>query len=282
MKTKPAPNRSRGHPTIRKECESLRAELAAGREEVERLRARLKDADVLKAGFIEVVGHELRSPLTILRGMSRLAIEAAGPSEPLRSWIDRIRNASERLHQLVEQVVGMLRGGRTVLPLSARTFGVAQLLRDVEYDAVPFVHLRYQSLVLEAPESLGSFSGDAGLLRDSLNHLLLNAIKFTPDGGHLRLGACRLADGDLEIQVADDGVGIDPRCMPYIFEPFFTGFDVSEHSSGCFEFGRKGVGLGLWAVKACIERHGGSIQLRSEPGQGSTFTIRLPSGPKTV
>ncbi len=271
--SKSTPNRVRRHP-------GLRAELAACREEIERLRARLKDGEQLKTAFIEVVGHELRSPLTILRGMSRLAAEAAGSTEPLRNWLERTRNAAERLHQLVDQIVGMLRGGRTFLPLSSRPFDVARLLRDAENEVLPFVHLRYQSLLLEPPETLGRFSGDEGLLRDSLVQLLLNAVKFTPDGGQLSLGACRLDDGDLEIQVADAGIGIDPRCLPYLFEPFFTGFDVSEHSSGTFEFGRKGVGLGLWAVKACIERHGGRIRVRSELGRGSTFTIRLPNGPE--
>jgi signal transduction histidine kinase len=107
--------------------------------------------------------------------------------------------------------------------------------------------------------------------------LLVNAIKFTPDGGTIRLSARRLPDGGAEIQVSDTGVGIDPVSLARIFDPFFTRFDVSRHASGVYEFDRRGLGLGLSLVKAFVELHGGHVKVESEIDKGSTFTITLPN-----
>jgi signal transduction histidine kinase len=114
-------------------------------------------------------------------------------------------------------------------------------------------------------------------IRDCVNHLLLNAIKFTPDNGRIGLAASRGEDGSATISVADTGIGIDSTAQAQLFEPFFTGFDVSHHSSGQFEYGRKGIGLGLSVVKAFVEMHGGTISVNSEVGKGTSFTIGLPA-----
>jgi signal transduction histidine kinase len=91
--------------------------------------------------------------------------------------------------------------------------------------------------------------------------------------------ACRPAaskNGGAEIRVSDTGVGIDPASLARIFDPFFTRFDVSRHSSGVCEFDRRGLGLGLSLVKAFVEMHGGRVKVDSAVGHGSTFTILLP------
>jgi signal transduction histidine kinase len=107
--------------------------------------------------------------------------------------------------------------------------------------------------------------------------LLVNAIKFTPDGGRIYLAACKNPDGTTAITVADTGVGIDAASLPRIFESFFTRFDVSRHSSGDFEFNRRGLGLGLSMVKLFVEMHGGRVEVASELGKGSRFTLVLPA-----
>jgi signal transduction histidine kinase len=91
------------------------------------------------------------------------------------------------------------------------------------------------------------------------------------------LAARKKQDGAVEITITDCGVGIDPAHLPHVFKPFFTSFDVSRHSSGQFEFGRRGLGLGLSLVKAFVEMHGGQVTATSEPGKGTTFIITLPA-----
>src|SRR5262245_29019123 len=113
-------------------------------------------------------------------------------------------------------------------------------------------------------------------MHDGIVQLLINAIKFTPDGGAIRLEARRAADGSLTIAVSDTGKGIDADSLGRIFDPFFTRFDVSRRASGTFEFDRRGLGLGLTVVKAFVEMHGGRVDVASKLQEGTTFTIHLP------
>ena len=250
-------------------------------KELERTNAELIRANELKHAFIQVASHELRTPLTILTGLARLATTAAakpdsGVQEPVRGWLTRIEQAAKRLQRLVDQLVAMLLANRFDRPLDRQQAELAPLLTQATDDVRPFVELRKQNLVVDLAPDLGSAPVEAAKIRDSVNHLLLNAIKFTPDGGRITLSGRRTPDGGAEIQVTDTGPGLDPAHQRQLFEPFFTGFDVSRHSSGHFEYGRKGLGLGLSLVKAFVEMHGGRIHVESEPGHGTTFTITLP------
>src|SRR5260370_40627061 len=103
----------------------------------------------------------------------------------------------------------------------------------------------------------------------------MNAIKFAPNCGPHRLTAAR-TDGKLRVTVADTGMGIEPENLATVFEPFFTRYDVSRHSSGTFEYNKSGLGLGLSVAKAFVEMHGGTLAVTSALGQGTTFTMELP------
>jgi signal transduction histidine kinase len=175
----------------------------------------------------------------------------------------------------------MLEAKRFDRPLEKKTTDLAGLLRQSVDDVRPFIELRKQTLDLDLPENLGSMDLDELKIRDCINHLLLNAIKFTPDAGRIALAAARIENGSATITVTDTGIGIDAVCQKQLFEPFFTGFDVSHHSSGQFEYGRKGIGLGLSVVKAFVEMHGGEIGVNSEVGKGTSFTITLPAAAPT-
>jgi signal transduction histidine kinase len=256
----------------------LLAELQVKNAELERANVQLREADALKAAFIKVASHELRTPLTILLGLTDLALHSPGLEDPIKDWIGRSHRATLRLHHLVDQVIKMLQAGRFERPLERRPTDLAALLREAAEEVRPFVDLRRQELTLDLAADLGSLDIEPGKIRDSVGHLLLNAIKFTPDGGTIRLTAGRTPEG-VTIAVTDSGVGIDAQSLPRVFEPFFTSFDVSRHSSGQFEYGRRGIGLGLSVVKAFVEMHGGRVEVASEVGRGSTFTIRLPAVP---
>ncbi|MSP62739.1 MAG: hybrid sensor histidine kinase/response regulator [Myxococcales bacterium] len=240
----------------------------------------LAESDRLKAAFIQVASHELRTPLTILVGMSQLAhARKAELPRPQRDWVEHIARASQRLHHLVDQIVTMLIAGKYERPLERRPVDLAGLLREAADDVRPFIELRGQTLALDLPAGLGTLPVEAAKIRDSVNHLLLNAIKFTPDGGAITLAAGRSDGGGAQIRVRDTGVGIDEASLARLFEPFFTGFDPGHHASGRFEFGTRGLGLGLTVVNAFVEMHGGTVAAESKAGLGSTFTVTLPGEP---
>jgi signal transduction histidine kinase len=257
------------------ERQRLIAQLERANEGLLRANAELSAASELKSNFIKVASHELRTPLTILVGLAYLAARA-DVGEPLGGWLRHISNATDRLGRTIDQLTTMLAVQQFERPLARRPVALFALLQEAAEDVRPFVELRRQGLVCDYGPDLGTLAVERTKIRDCLNHLLLNAVKFTPDGGRITLTARRTSDGGAELAVTDTGGGIDAATRARLFEPFFTGLDVSRHSSGVFEYQRRGLGLGLAVVKAFVEMHGGRVELASRVGEGSTFTITLP------
>jgi signal transduction histidine kinase len=264
------------HYDLLTERRRLLDELQQKNEQLECANAELRAANDLKKAFIKVASHELRTPLTIVMGLSDLARRTPKVEGPLHHWLERIYAGSLRLNERIDLMIKLLLADRFERPLARKPVSLAELLRSAAADVATFVEQRGQTLEVEAPDDLGTVAVEEDKLRDSVFQLLINAVKFTPDGGKVRLSARRLAEGGVEIRVADTGVGLDAASLPRVFDPFFTRFDVSRHSSGIYEFDRRGLGLGLTVVKAFVEMHGGRVKAESEVGKGSTFTITLP------
>jgi signal transduction histidine kinase len=258
---------------VERKC--MLAELERKNKALEQANAALQQSGELKSAFIQVASHELRTPLTILLGLSRLAKMEANEPEELQPLLDRIDQSVQRMGRLVHQIVTQLMAQNFDNNLERQPVDLARIVQQAVDDVRPFIALRRQTLKLDLPDSMPEISVDPGKIRDCIDHLLLNAIKFTADGGEVSVGM-RRGDDTLQIIITDTGCGIDQQCMQRLFEPFFTGFDVSHHSSGHFEHGRKGLGLGLSVVKSFIEMHGGRIDVTSAVNKGSTFTITLP------
>ena len=245
-------------------------------DELQEKNKRLEAANELQRGFIKVASHELRTPLTIILGLADLARHHVEPSTPLADWLGRIENASLRLNDRVGQIVKLWQAGNFDRTLHLESVDLVGLLQKAADDVRDFTVERKQTFTVDVPDGLGTVNVEEDKLRDSVVQLLINAIKFTPDGGTIRLSAKRLSN-TVEIQVADNGVGIDAAAQQKIFEPFFTRFDVSKHCSGVYEFDRRGLGLGLTVVNAFVKMLGGRVTVESAAGKGSTFTIHLPS-----
>jgi signal transduction histidine kinase len=264
---------------IREACE--RHDLIVQRkqliEDLEQANKELREANALKDAFIQVASHELRTPLSIAMGYSELAARDKNAAPPLRDYLERVNRALKRLSYLVTQITTMLEAGQFEQRLNRKDVELAAVIREAVEDVRPFVELRRQKLALDVPDALGVLSLDAEKIRDAVNHLLLNAVKFTPDGGTITVAAHR--NGGTTIRVSDTGCGIDPAHLPRIGEAFFTGYDVTHHSSGHFEHLRQGLGLGLSVVKSFVTMHGGKLDISSELQCGTTVTITLPPTP---
>jgi signal transduction histidine kinase len=244
--------------------------------QLETANVELRQANEMKRAFISVASHELRTPMTIMLGLSELAAQSPEASPTLQRWLEQVCRAGNRLNDRVDQMVKLLLAEQFERPLQPRVTDLAELLRGAAHEVASFVALRRQQLESTLSEGLGQINVEPDKLHDTVVQLLMNAIKFTPDGGTIRLSAQRLADAGVRIEVSDTGMGIDAETQGRLFEPFFTRLDVTRHSSGTFEFDRRGLGLGLAVARAFVKMHGGQITVASRPGQGTRFTITLP------
>jgi signal transduction histidine kinase len=153
---------------------------------------------------------------------------------------------------------------------------LVDLIERVVDQVGPFLLVRQIGIKADLADDLGTFEIDADKISAVLINLLTNAIKFTPDGGQIDLVARCSADDEAEIRVEDRGVGLEPQALKHLFQPFFTQFDPSCHSSGDFGFCKRGLGLGLSIAKQFVEMHGGQIEAASREGGGTRITLHLP------
>jgi len=278
---------------IREACErhdlivqrkELTEQLERKNAELEKANAELSHASALKSAFIQVASHELRTPLAIAGGFAELAVRQPDVREPMREWLDRIHRALRRLGHLVNQIIAMLESEQFERPLNRKPVALEKVVAEAVEDVRPFAALRAQKLVESLPPSQRTVWLDPEKIRDCVNHLVLNAIKFTPDGGTITVeveaggAASAPADGAAAvIRVSDTGCGIDPTHLPHVGEAFFTGYDVTRHASGHYEHGRQGLGLGLSVVKSFVAMHGGTLRFDSQVQCGTTVTITLPA-----
>lgn len=255
-----------------KEVQEKNAQLEAANLE-------LQKANDLKRAFIKVASHELRTPLTLVMGLSEFAYKQGRLPAPMDDWLKQIYEAGSRLNERVDLMVKLLHAGRFERPLQTIDVPLAELVQGAAQEVHSFVTARRQKLTLDVGDDPGTVRVERDKMHDCVVQLLINAIKFTPDGGAIRLEARRTSDGGATIAVSDTGKGIDAVSLERVFDPFFTRFDVSRHASGTFEFDRRGLGLGLTVVKAFVEMHGGRVKVESQVNEGTTFTINLPPAP---
>jgi signal transduction histidine kinase len=266
---------------LHEERRRLLQEVQAKNAQLETANVELRRANELKKAFIKVASHELRTPLTILLGLAEQTISLTEAQPELHLWTGKIHHSAPRLHDRIDQMVKQLLADRFDRPLQRQEIDAGPLIHAAVGEISQFVELRHLQLQLAIPDDLGKLNVEPDKIRDSLAQLLMNAIKFTPNGGTIRLEASRVnllsPPGSLRVAVADTGIGIETDCLARIFEPFFTRFDVSRHSSGTFEYNKRGLGLGLSVAKAFVEMHGGHMTVESTLGKGTTFTMELPA-----
>ena len=262
---------------LQAERRSLLSELQTKNAQLEAANAELQRGNELKKAFIKVASHELRTPLTVLLGYVDLLNELTPAPSELHVCSTGIHRAASRLNERVDQIVKLMLAEHFDRPFSPTPMPIADIVETAVADVRTFVNQRRQHIAVTLAPDLGLVNVEADKIHDSLVQLLINAIKFTPDGGDIFVTALRLPESRVRITITDTGIGIDPESLTHIFAPFFTRFDVSRHSSGTFEYEKRGLGLGLSMAKAFIDAHGGTLIATSEVGKGTTFTIELPS-----
>ena len=239
--------------------------------ELEKARGKAEDANRAKAGFLAVVSHELRTPLNAIMGyVELLLLELDGPlTEGQRGILDRIRQSQRHLLALIEDVLGFAQVEAGRLSFTLQPVVVRDALASIEpiiahESAKRGITLR----IHDTDPGLVAFA-DPDKLRQIVLNLVTNAVKFTPEGGLISVMAADSA-GTVLIKVNDTGIGISAENLKRVFDPFFQ---VDQGGTRRYP----GVGLGLAIVRDAALAMNGDVEIESEPGKGTTVSIRLPA-----
>ena len=217
--------------------------------------------------FVADASHELRTPISIIRGEADVALANERGAAEYKQALALVLDESRRLSRLVDDLLNLARADAGRVQLRAEEFYLNDLLAECCRSAQTLASAR--GVVLEcSPHDDLAFRGDEELVRRMVMNLIDNALRYTPAGGQVTV-SLDSRGGDIAIRVADTGTGIAPEIVPHVFERFYRGDKARSRQDG-------GFGLGLAIVKWVAESHNGAVELASTPGSGSTFTVTLP------
>jgi hypothetical protein len=228
--------------------------------------AELRRLSALRADFVSLVSHELRSPMAAVIGSARTLQARWGElsAEQREAFLSLIAEETSRLATLVADVLDTSRMEAGTFTYRFSDVDLAELVRE----SAVVAEAGQDEVQVHAtlPAGLPAVRGDRERLKQVLANLLDNAVKYSPAGAVVEV-VCAAADRGVRVDVRDDGPGIEPDHQAMIFEKFGRAHDG--HA-------KPGTGLGLFIARSIVEAHGGSLEVRSAPGHGSTFTIELP------
>jgi signal transduction histidine kinase/CheY-like chemotaxis protein/HAMP domain-containing protein len=228
----------------------------------------------LKSEFVATASHELRSPLTSIKGFVEL-LRRTQLNDKQGEFVDIIRLSTNRLVDLVNDLLDVARVEAGQLEIHRRPMSLVDAVEEVATLMRPRFEDRNQNLVLELPSALPAAFGDPGRVRQIITNLVTNAHLYTPEGGEIVVAA-GVEEGALTLRVADNGIGMSAEQLDRVFDRFYRG------ASDGGEMMASGSGLGLAIVKSLVELHEGTIEVQSELAVGTAFTVRLPRAPAAV
>src|SRR5215475_5736216 len=246
--------------------EAKRQQLLASEQDARRA---AEDANRLKDEFLSTVSHELRTPLTAINGWALMLrggrLDAAQSARALETIVRSAKSQNQLINDLLD--VSRIIAGKMRLDIAPLKLGsVIEAAIETVRPAAEAKGIHLSALIDPAADTM---SGDAERLQQVIWNLLSNAVKFAPNGGRVDVRLER-ADSHVEIIVADNGQGIRPEFLPYVFERFRQEYGGTNRQQG-------GLGLGLAIVRHIVELHGGTVRVASEGlGKGATFTVALP------
>jgi signal transduction histidine kinase len=265
----------------------LNQEISQLNEDLIAANTRLEKLDKAKTDFLNITSHELRTPLTQVRGYADILGEMVEGDEISGSYTlkiaDSIRKAADRLEAIYSAMLDVSAIGVDALRLHLEQIQPTFFISPAVTRWEKALEQRQQTLDVEGIDELPSLEGDPERLTQAFSNLINNAIKFTPDGGRIKVRGrvVRGPESVIEIIVADEGIGINPKDHDMIFEKFYRTGSVDLHSTGQIKFKGGGPGLGLPIARGVIEGHGGRIWVESEGYDeqscpGSRFHVLLP------
>lgn len=227
----------------------------------------LRRLESVRRDFVANVSHELKTPLTSIRGYAETLISDEMPRDVQLQFLEVIHKNAARIHRIVDELLDLSRLQSGGWQPDLQTVDVRELVRDVWTSCEDVALKKNVSLIVSADEAF--VTADPGGLRQVLSNLLDNSLRYTHPGGRIEVKISD-ADGVVEIEVKDNGIGIPKDALPRIFERFFRVDPARSREQG-------GTGLGLSIVKHLVDRMSGEVTAESELGKGTTVRIRLPA-----
>ena len=257
---------------LERKVQEATAELADQNELLRRQHIALEQASALKSQFLANMSHEFRTPLNAILGYTHMLLHGVtGPiSEQQRKSLTRIDSNSRHLLALINDILDITRIEAGRMPLNLTTFRIPELVKEVMSELEPIIKRSNLGVAARMPRSLPSLKSDRQKVKQIVLNLLSNALKFTPDGSVTISAAFDSRSRTVDIAVRDTGVGIPPDDQAKVFEDF-----RQLDSSPARGYG--GTGLGLSICRRLSQMLGGTIDLKSDFGRGSTFILRLPA-----
>ncbi len=243
----------------------MASSLEQGQRTLEVQNEELRQSERLKSQLVSIVSHELRNPLTSILGYTSLLLARDFSPEQSRRYLEIIQEQGHRLTSLIDHFLDSHAVDAGRLEIDLRPFDLKPLLL-AEAKLIADKSDKHRIEVVLAADAL-PVRGDRDRLAQVFANLLANAVKFSPDGGLVEVGA-EITDDIVRVNVRDEGIGVPDEHQPQIFTKFFRG-DARES-------GIAGTGLGLAVSREIIEAHGGQISFTSRPGAGSYFWVELP------
>jgi CheY-like chemotaxis protein/nitrogen-specific signal transduction histidine kinase len=238
-------------------------------EELRRAIMEAEDANRMKDEFLATLSHELRTPLTSILGWARMLSSGQLDEASTTRALETIERNAKAQSQLIEDILDVSRVITGKLRLEVQPVNLASVIESAINAVLPAADAKGIRLQRLLDTGASMVSGDPARLQQIIWNLLSNAIKFTPKDGRVQVKLERV-NSHVEITVTDNGQGISPDILPYIFERFRQADSSMTRAHG-------GLGLGLAIVRHLVEMHGGTVRAESRgEGQGATFTINLP------
>ena len=253
--------------------------------ELERANRILEQMDKTKESFIAVSAHELRTPLTLIQGYSQMLKVQTEQNPGLKPLAKGLAEGSDRMAEVVNSMLDVTRIDSNMLKPLLDKIQISQIMLRVREIFKTGMDERKLTLVTDELDQLPDVPADPDLMYKVFYHLVMNAIKYTPDGGQITVSG-RVVDAtsgkrEMEIVVSDTGIGIDSEHHELVFEKFYQTGELKLHSSGRTKFKGGGPGLGLAIVRGIVEAHKGRVWVESagydeQKTPGSRFYLRLP------
>ena len=231
---------------------------------------RLAEASRLKLEFLTVISHQMRAPFSNLRWVIELLMsgKVGEIAKKHEEYLNILKENSERIEELIDKLITVSKIEQKMVPLKKEVFSLKNLTKKVILEFGAFTKASNVKIRFKAKEDLPGLLGDPSQIREAIENLLDNAIKYTKGKGQIEILLLE-KKGKIYFEVKDNGVGIPKEDQKYIFQKFFRAKNILKKQT-------IGTGLGLFIAKSAIESHRGKIGFKSQEGKGTTFWFTLP------